>query len=328
MEQRIEYFDQLKGIAIILVVIGHVMQFSFGFDSSDVVDMLGIFHMPVFFYISGYFLYKQIDKISLLFVKLYRRTLSLLVPYLVFGALWCMLSGYSFRTLILEGDGRYWFLYVLFLLSSFFILYGYFLQRIKRGWVYICLWILPYLAIIIVKVYENNVGGVADVLCVNQLNTYYRYFLIGYLCRRYSKLNSFLFKNDIVYALGLLSYFLQWRLCDTHNMALIFLGGIGAIIVLQRYVEMVQTSDNWVLSALSKIGCMSLSIYVIHYFFIPEISGVIHDLAYAGGGNIFLWQLLLSALLALPIVGASMFVGKLIETNKYLNIVFFGRLFK
>lgn len=38
--------------------------------------------------------------------------------------------------------------------------------------------------------------------------------------------------------------------------------------------------------------------------------------------------LLFSMLLALPIVGASMFVGKLIETNKYLNVVFFGRLFK
>lgn len=321
---RLQYFDQMKGIAIILVVIGHVMQFSFGFNTSDVVDMLGIFHMPVFFYISGYFLYKQIDNISLLFVKLYRRTLSLLVPYLVFGALWCMFSGYSFSTLILEGGGRYWFLYVLLLLSSFFILYGYLLQRIKSEWVYICLWILPYLAIILAKVF----GYKFELLCINQLNTYYRYFLIGYLCRRYSKLNSILFKNDIVYAVGLLSYFLQWRLCDVHNMALIFLGGTGAIIVLQRYVEMMQTSNNWVFSALSKIGCMSLSIYVIHYFFIPDISGIIHDFAYAGGGNIFIWQLLLSVLLALPIVGASMFVGRLIETDKYLNVIFFGRLFK
>lgn len=44
-----------------------------------------------------------------------------------------------------------------------------------------------------------------------------------------------------------------------------------------------------------------------------------------GGGNSFIWQLSFAVLLALPIVGASMFVGKLIETNKYLNIVFFGR---
>lgn len=55
MSNRISYFDQMKGVAIILVVVGHIMQFSFGYNQSDVVRMLGIFHMPIFFYISGYF---------------------------------------------------------------------------------------------------------------------------------------------------------------------------------------------------------------------------------------------------------------------------------
>ena len=73
---------------------------------------------------------------------------------------------------------------------------------------------------------------------------------------------------------------------------------------------------------------MSLAIYVIHYFFIPDVSNVMHNMAYVVGDNIFIWQLSLSLLLALPIVGASMFVGKLIEINKYLNILFFGRMFK
>ena len=59
MRQRIDYFDQMKGVAILLVVIGHVMQFSFGIPKSNVVDMLGIFHMPIFFFVSGYFTYKE-----------------------------------------------------------------------------------------------------------------------------------------------------------------------------------------------------------------------------------------------------------------------------
>ena len=56
MRQRIEYFDQTKGVAILLVVIGHVMQFSFGIPKSNVVDMLSIFHMPIFFFVSGYYI--------------------------------------------------------------------------------------------------------------------------------------------------------------------------------------------------------------------------------------------------------------------------------
>lgn len=48
MRQRIEYFDQMKGVAILLVVIGYVMQFSFGIPKSNVVDMLSIFHIQIF----------------------------------------------------------------------------------------------------------------------------------------------------------------------------------------------------------------------------------------------------------------------------------------
>lgn len=322
MVKRINYFDQMKGIAIILVVIGHVMQFSFGYNPSTVVNMLGVFHMPIFFYISGYFMYKMIDGRQQLWSKLYKRSLALLVPYIVFGAIYCLFSGYSFQTLLLEGGGCYWFLWVLFLLSSFFILYGYVLQKVKCEWLYVALWMIPYVAIMAGKVYEIKIGG-GNVLSISQLNTYYRYFLIGYLCRRYAKFNSFLFKNDIVYAIGLILFFLQWRFCDIHNMALIFLGAMGAIIVLQRYFESKQDTDNWVLRTLTKIGSASLPIYVIHYFFIPDVSNQMHQLLDCS--NPFIWQLTSAMLLSIPIIVASMFVGKLIEHNKYLNSIFWGK---
>ena len=60
MRQRLEYFDQMKGIAILLVVVGHVMQFSFGIAKSNVVDMLGIFHMPIFFLLVDTLLIKNL----------------------------------------------------------------------------------------------------------------------------------------------------------------------------------------------------------------------------------------------------------------------------
>ena len=58
MNNRVAYFDQMKGLAIILVVVGHVTQFAYGLHGTDVNRFLEIFHMPVFFYISGYFAYK------------------------------------------------------------------------------------------------------------------------------------------------------------------------------------------------------------------------------------------------------------------------------
>ena len=63
MRQRIYYLDNMKGVAIILVVIGHIMQFSFGFQTSQPVKFL-CFHMPLFFYISGFLAYKQIASLT------------------------------------------------------------------------------------------------------------------------------------------------------------------------------------------------------------------------------------------------------------------------
>lgn len=322
---RLQYFDQMKGIAIILVVIGHVMQFSFGYNPSDVVNMLGVFHMPIFFYISGYFMYNEFANAGDMMHKLFKRSINLLVPFLVFGSLWCAFSGTNVTDLILGGGGRYWFLWVLSLLSVFFMVYGYALQKIKKEWLYVILWMLPYCAIMAAKILEYRIGG-GNLISISHLNTYYRYFLIGYLCRRYVKFNDLLFKNDIIYSMSFVFFFLQWRYCTMHNMALIFLGGMGAIIVLQRYFESKQNSDNNLMNCLTKVGQASLSIYVIHYFFIPDASSIMHT--FLDIQNPFIWQLTFSLLLSLPIVSASMFVGKLIETNKYLNVIFFGRLFK
>lgn len=159
MSNRISYFDEMKGVAIILVVVGHIMQFAFGYNQSDVVRMLGIFHMPIFFYISGYFLYKEEPDVRGMLYKLYKRALNLLIPYLVFGMLWCTFTGTSYIALLTSGGGSYWFLWVLFLLSTFFIIYGYSLRNIKKEWLYVFLWLVPYGAIIVAKIFENRIGG-------------------------------------------------------------------------------------------------------------------------------------------------------------------------
>jgi uncharacterized membrane protein YcfT len=49
--QRIQYIDRLKGLAIILVVMGHI----FGFHQPDdgINTFIYTFHMPLFMFLSG-----------------------------------------------------------------------------------------------------------------------------------------------------------------------------------------------------------------------------------------------------------------------------------
>lgn len=76
---RIDYIDIFRGFGIILMVMGHI-GYGKAFDL-----FIHAFHMPMFFWISGYlFSYKAKEEIS--FTELLKKKAkSLLLPYVIFG---------------------------------------------------------------------------------------------------------------------------------------------------------------------------------------------------------------------------------------------------
>jgi polysaccharide biosynthesis protein PslL len=73
MQTRIDWIDPLKGIGILAVVIGHI-------STGYIQVWLYLFHMPLFYFISGY-LFKPSTQIRQFF---YKKVLNLLLPYLIF----------------------------------------------------------------------------------------------------------------------------------------------------------------------------------------------------------------------------------------------------
>ena len=130
VRQRIEYIDTVRGIGILLMVMGHI---GFGglFDK-----YIHAFHMPMFFVISG-FLYRDSDRSTGPIIA--RRAKALLIPYLVYGALnyviWLALNRGGgvplltpLRSLFFTNTDNYmpiagalWFLTCLFITESAFL---------------------------------------------------------------------------------------------------------------------------------------------------------------------------------------------------------------
>ncbi|MEM6399060.1 MAG: acyltransferase family protein [Cyanobacteria bacterium P01_D01_bin.116] len=73
MGQRINWIDCCKGIATVLVVLGHVLDF-------NIVKYIFWFHMPLLLFISGYVYKAELDYLS--FLK--KKFLHLIVPYISF----------------------------------------------------------------------------------------------------------------------------------------------------------------------------------------------------------------------------------------------------
>lgn len=78
MEQckRIDWIDILRGIGIFFVVLGHILH------NDLIVKWIFSFHLPIFFFISG-FLYKKRD----IKIDLVKRIKTILIPYYFFGIL-------------------------------------------------------------------------------------------------------------------------------------------------------------------------------------------------------------------------------------------------
>lgn len=77
VQERVHWIDITRGIAIIAIVLGHV------FTSGNLWRYVFSFHVPIFFFISGYcFSYK---KDMNLFLK--EKTDKIVIPYLVFSSL-------------------------------------------------------------------------------------------------------------------------------------------------------------------------------------------------------------------------------------------------
>lgn len=75
---REEQTDILKGIGIIMMIAGYT-----GLLSSLRIDVyVGAFYMPMFFFVSGYFL--QIEKYTV-GNYLYRKVKQLLIPYVIWS---------------------------------------------------------------------------------------------------------------------------------------------------------------------------------------------------------------------------------------------------
>jgi len=145
MSKRIEYIDIARGIGILLVVMGHN---DFAVISPFAYQVIYSFHMPLFFFLSGYFLKTAIP----FFDFLKKRFNSLLKPYLfiIFIIYFTSVSfeKMGFKTALqrivksLYGAGYYidwvqlWFLPHLFVVSLyaflFFAIFGRWNNRYVR----------------------------------------------------------------------------------------------------------------------------------------------------------------------------------------------------
>lgn len=120
--QRILSIDFLKGIAIVLVILGHSVQVLTADPFNDrLFNLIYSFHMPLFMFVSGLVSYKEKTR----YIDVIKRFYQLIIPFFLWPLFVGLLLKGSFdinvwKSIIEQPDKGLWFLWVLFFISSFF----------------------------------------------------------------------------------------------------------------------------------------------------------------------------------------------------------------
>ena len=325
MQTRITYFDKLKGLTIIFVVIGHVLTHSLKIHSLTIELLVVSWYMPLFFFISGYFYLHSLSRITSftdLLKTIGKRMLQLLVPFFVVGWVESVVRNHSIMSV---PDLRFgWFLPTLFYCILFYSVLFYVFKTLN-----ITNWLVRLI------VFGVIFGGLAALYkFVNPSIPYYLHFLksipffsFGILYSRHEKLQNFMF-HDVVFAIALVCF--VGCLAVQKYMGVNF--SFSAFFAIVCLVKLFKTYDENIPVLLSKIGKVTLPIYVFHGLFLPYFPHWASVLLPSDCSETFLSNpdfllpFLVAVLISVPVIFLSMLLHRVIDSNKYLKMLFYGQL--
>lgn len=192
MQKRLYSFDVLKGMAIFMVVLGHVVEYGMtGGSDSVLFRFVGRMHMPLFFFISGWFSARVGSDGNLMFPSLGKRFRQLVVPMAAVSSLWVLYTPYGPELLadsatfgelwLSSGKGGYWFNITLF---EIIVLFGISMPVLNRlrpagrvGYVFVVYGTLFLVDRFVVP------GAVSDAMCLYSVCVYWVVFMFGVLAR-------------------------------------------------------------------------------------------------------------------------------------------------
>lgn len=275
MKKYYSNLDYLKGILIIFVIVGHVIQGEI--NKNLIRHMIYFFHMPLFIGASGYlFNMKQLNKD---FFKGVRKLIvHLIIPWSGTVVLYTLLLNYKE---IINGNLKiiviniikgliypyYHLWYILGYLSWIFILYI-FLKITKSKIINFIIISIVSIIIYIAYFYSNRNSKILNIFLSDFRLYNLLFFYFGYWLKENIKnvtKKDFILSILGIFASSIITFYFKNK---TLEILLFYIININLIVVSIRYsVTAKQISNN----VICKIGKNSLEIYLLHI--IPILVG-------------------------------------------------------
>ncbi len=334
---RIKYIDALRGTTMLLVVFGHIISMGFGLNGyTNAVNSFFItFRMPLFFFISGFIGYKALEKWDLSYYRfnLKKKAIVQVIPATLFFIFYCATKDKPIFGFLRNGWDLYW--YTIALLEMFFIYYTISLicRKRLRTFADILMIIVSMLGIAYVAYIKTDIG-ICKVLNIIELGRYFQFFTLGVLFRKHSKFFFHLieiewFKVAVFITFSICFLFYNSKVFEsTYPLFFKFLHDIvirycGLFVIFTFFYMKRDFFDqkNKLTQTICFIGRRTLDIYLIHYFFIPDLT-LFAD--YLEPSNQSLLLLIISFILTFANVFFCMAVSEFIRISDFLAYYLLG----
>lgn len=346
--QRLYMFDILKGIAIFIVVTGHVPVICVrGLDAAPMVKFLDYLHMPLFFFISGWLAYRSSGDAGFATPRLGARARRLLLPMVCASTVWI----YLFPVSGLESPfvstwaglwsnnykNGYWFTLVLFEIFALYALVCPLLRRTPQWWQQAAVWAALWLAVRAAA--DLMPADVCGFLSADLLRNYLLPFGAGVLASRYrdrffAMSSSGLWCAAAAVTIALLMRLVCWPWLFP-SVPDIAVGVADALIRLSVALLAVALVRPWAKRAFADpsapapwarmwqyLGNRSLAIYLLHYWFLFPL-GIARPLL-AGTGLSLTPMILFSAAVAAGIIALTLLLDRILTCCGPLAEMFAG----
>ncbi len=322
LSNRIAHIDRLKGLAILVMIIGHVYLFVLDHREGLINKTISC-NMPLFMFLSGVVL-----SVPLTYRKWYVKVIQFMSPAIFAGISCYLLLDWNSAThtnltdLLLIPSQRHWYLISLTLFYSTVFLIG----LIKRESVIIDILLFCFFYILFFFCWKNG-GIISKGLCLEHCTCFYPFFMMGYLMKKYLGGTSYLLRYNVLFTVSLLLclflMFNDFEMYVIRNIVKRFLFPACTIIVIVILFAKRETKSSKIESTLAVMGRNSLDIYIWHFLFLHCFNLNSLKFIFKDNTNPFI-ELIIALLISIIISYTALFLGKLLRQSDFIRKYFYG----
>ena len=337
--KRIEYIDAMRGFTMILVVYIHVIMFGYhtGTNPIGFNDLFVKFRMPLFFFISGWVLFKKefIWNTTNTCDFLKKKFNVQIIPTIIFLTLYSICFDY-YKGFFNTDKGGYWFTYTLFFYFIFYSFANYLIIRHLKNdvakdiilvviglFIYICSYFYSFCP------KETIFFDIAIYLSVAKWK-YFIFYCFGVLVKKH--FDNFKQLTDNKYIIGaIISLFfllaissIKFHLDNWESLLFIIIGLLGITVIFSffRRYEDCFTKDKFLGRNLQYIGRRTLDIYLLHYFFLPRNLQMVGKFFIEYCNSVVV--LAVTVIFSLLVIAVSLVISNTLRISPFLGKTLFG----